>query len=251
MIEYFSRMSDKHSQQGHEPSESSLEHYNTQTNIDQILTVEVVTTNPSSLEVGSTTTTTSIVVNRTRQSPTVTFENTPTARQLARRRRRQRRRQRQRDRQIDIVHEQHQRQRRNWMPGSPPLRRQRGDNIQGQLIQTREHEISWNPSSYIDPRPQPMDSSADEALLDAYELESIDPRDIWEQQRLYEFEGFVVLEHLQQLYDELEQQQAIAAEERLQEARKEHQHELELLRLEHDDQIDFLLLQMYQPLECD
>jgi hypothetical protein len=110
-IEYLYRMSDNYSQLGHEPSESSLENCNTQTDIDQLLTVDVVTTNTSSLEV--TTTTTAIVVNSTRQIPTRKVQNTPTARQLARRRRRQRRRQRQRDHQIDIIHEQHQRQHRN------------------------------------------------------------------------------------------------------------------------------------------
>ena len=219
VIEYLYRMSDNHSQLDHEPSESSLGHCNTQTNIDEVLSAEFVTANPSPFEV-TTTTTTSIVVNRTRQIPTATVQNTPTARQLARRRRHQRRRQRQRDRQIDTVHEQHQRQRRNWMPSSPPLRRQRADHIQREPILRHLQGYFWNPPSYIDPRPQPMDSSPDESLLDAYESERIHPRDTWEQDRLHEFEGFVVLEHLQQLDDELERQEEIAAEERLQEARR-------------------------------
>lgn len=249
IIEHLYRMSDNQSQPGHEPSESSLGHCDTQTNIDQLLTVEVVTTEPTSLEVA--TTTTAIVVNRIRRIPTATVQNTPTARQLARRRRRQRRRQRQKDRQIDIVHEQHQRQRRNWLPSSPPFRRPRADHIQQEPILTPVREISWNPSRYIDPRPRPMDSPTDEALFDAYERERMDPREIWEQERLYDFEGFVVLEHLQLLNDEVEQQENIATEERLEQARRSEINELELLHIEQCDQIDFLVLQMNQPLDCD
>ena len=38
-----------------------------------------------------------------------------------------------------------------------------------------------------------------------YNLETIDPRDRWQQEQLNEFEGFVVLEHLQLLSDQTEQ----------------------------------------------
>ena len=93
-----------------------------------------------------------------------------------------------------------------------------------------------------------MDTQSDEDLLEAYESERIDPKDTWEQERLYEFEGFVVLEHLQLLEDEIEQQDIIDAEERLQEAKQYEQDELGLLHLQQSDQIDFLLLQLNQPL---
>ena len=111
--EHFHRMSHDNSQLGRVSSESSLENDHTETYIDQLLTIDIVTTDPSSLEVK---TTTAIVVNTTPLVPNGTLPNTPTTRQLARRRRRQRRRQRQRDRQIDMIHQQHQRQRRNWRP---------------------------------------------------------------------------------------------------------------------------------------
>ena len=55
-------------------------------------------------------------------------------------------------------------------------------------------------------------SLTDEIVLDAYDLERIDPRDTREQEPLYEFEGFVVLEHLQLFSDELEHQENINAE---------------------------------------
>ena len=87
-------------------------------------------------------------------------------------------------------------------------------------------------------------------LLDAYmyNLETIDPRDTWKQEQLYEFEGFVVLEHLQLLSDETEQQENIDAEERFIQVKQERHNGQELLQLEQNDRIDFLLLQINQPL---
>ena len=49
----------------------------------------------------------------------------------------------------------------------------------------------------------------------------MDTRDTWEQERLYEFEGFVVLEHLQLLSDQIEQQQNIDTEEVLEQTRQQ------------------------------
>jgi hypothetical protein len=89
VIEHLYRMSDNPSQLGRESSESSLENCKTQTNIVQLLTVDFVTTGPSSYKV--TTTTTTIVANGSRQIPAAIVQNTPTVRQRARRRMRQRR----------------------------------------------------------------------------------------------------------------------------------------------------------------
>ena len=82
-------------------------------------------------------------------------------------------------------------------------------------------------------------------------MERLGPRDTWEQERLSEFEGFVVLEHLQLLRDEIEQQQNIDAQERLEQTRHEERSEQQLLQFELCDQIDHLLLQMHQPLSYD
>ena len=87
-------------------------------------------------------------------------------------------------------------------------------------------------------------------LSDAYmyNLETIDPRDRWEQAQLYEFEGFVVLEHLQLVSDQIEQQENIDAEEQFAQDKEEERSDLDLLQLEQSEQIDFLLLQLNQPL---
>jgi hypothetical protein len=59
----------------------------------------------------------------------------------------------------------------------------------------------------------PIVVSASPAANDVYRMfvalnhtltpERIDPRDTWEQETLYEFEGFVVLDHLHLLIDEI------------------------------------------------
>jgi hypothetical protein len=90
-----------------------------------------------------------------------------------------------------------------------------------------------HPQRDRDPTQEPMESSTDEALLHTYDMGRIDPRDTWEQEPLYEFEGFVVLEHLQLLIDKIEQQENIDAEELLEQAKEEERNERELLQLEY------------------
>ena len=95
---------------------------------------------------------------------------------------------------------------------------------------------------------QSSHSPTDETLLDTYDLERKDRRETWEQEQLYEFEGFVVLEHLQLSADGIEQRENIDVEERLEDAREAEQSEKQLLQFELCDQIDFLLFQMNQQL---
>jgi len=42
-------------------------------------------------------------------------------------------------------------------------------------------------------------------LLEAYDWETMDPKHRWEQEQLNDFEGFVVLEQLSLIHNELEQ----------------------------------------------
>ena len=81
-------MSHDHSQLGRVPSESPLGNHHAEKNFDQLLTIDIVTTDPFSLEVE---TTTAIVVNTTPPVPNGTLLNTPSTRQLARRRRQRQR----------------------------------------------------------------------------------------------------------------------------------------------------------------
>ena len=81
--ERFNRMLHDNSQLGRVPSESSLGSHHTEANIDQLLIIDVVTTDSSSLEV---VTTTPIVVSATQQVPIDALQHNPTTRQLARRR---------------------------------------------------------------------------------------------------------------------------------------------------------------------
>ena len=78
-----------------------------------------------------------------------------------------------------------------------------------------------------------LESPTDEALLYAFDSKRIGSRETWEREALYEFEGFVVCAHLQLLRDEVEQQENIDAEERLEQAKEEERNEQQLLQLEH------------------
>jgi hypothetical protein len=150
-----------------------------------------------------------------------------------------------------MIHQQRQRQRQNWIPISPPRNQPYTDYTPRHRATQPLEEISWNLLGNRRAISQASYSPTSEILLDAYDLETIDPRETWEQEQLFEFEGFVVLEHLQLLTDEIEQQDNIDGEDRLAEAREEEQNERELLQLEHCDHIDFLLLQLNQPLSYD
>ena len=243
-FEHSYRMRDNDSQLGRAPSESLLDNRHTDTDITQLLTIGLMNTSQPLLEV----TTTTIAVNTTRRVQNVTPRNNPTTRQLARRS--QRRRQRQRDRQQDMIQQERQQERQRWTPRSALRDRPRTNYTQGHSGQGRLREIFGNGWENHDPIRESIDSPTDEMLLDAYmyNLETIDTRDTWEQEQLHEFEGFVVLEHLQLLSDQIEQQENIDAEERFAKDKEEERSDQELLQLEQSEHIDFLLLQLNQPL---
>lgn len=88
-------------------------------------------------------------------------------------------------------------------------------------------------------------------LLDAFDLQRIDPRDTWEHEQLYEFKGFAVLEQLKNLSDHSEHRENDDIQERLQQAKEQERGKQQLLQLEQCDPIDFLLLQMNQTLSYD
>ena len=167
-------MSDNHSQLGHVPSESFVEINHSDTNIDQLLTFDVLTADPSSSKVAPTT---AIEVTGTGRVPNNVFHNTPTTRQLARQRQCQRRRQRQRDRQQEIAHLQRQRHRQNWIPRSPPPNRPRRAYVREHRMPRRVEEVLWNLSDNRDRMSQSSHSPTDKTLLDTYDLAHIDPRE--------------------------------------------------------------------------
>ena len=108
------------------------------------------------------------------------------------------------------MHQQRQPERQRCIPRSPTHDRPRSNYTQGHGKQRHSQETFWNTSEKRDPIRESIDSPTDEILPDAYNLETIDPRDRWEQEQLYEFEGSVILEHLQLLRDQIEQQGMIS-----------------------------------------
>lgn len=91
-----------------------------------------------------------------------------------------------------MIHQQLQRQRRDWTPRTQP----RIDYTSGHSIQRGLEENSWNLLCDSDPTQEQMDSPTDDALLDEYNLKRLDPRDTWGKKQLHEFGGFVALEEL-------------------------------------------------------
>ena len=88
-------------------------------------------------------------------------------------------------------------------------------------------------------------ASPHESRLEAYALEKIDSKERWEQEQINELEGFVVLEPLALMQDEIEQLKQIDTiqtmeEEILQERQQERNNE-ELIQLEQWEHIAFLL----------
>ena len=226
-LQRFIRMCDEHSQLGRVPSEASVDNQHTDTNINQLLTMAVVTTSQPLMEVVTTT----IVVDATRAVQHVPADDNPTTRQLARRRRRQRRRQRRRDRRRDMIQQQRQRERQRWIPRSSSRDPPRVTYTRGHQRGRHSRDTFGNSWENYHSRRASADSAIEEILLDAYQSEIIDRRDRWQQEQLDDFEGFVVLEKLQLLNDQTEQQENIDAEERFAQAKEEERNDQELLQL--------------------
>ncbi|CAF1390282.1 unnamed protein product [Adineta steineri] len=239
------------------PTGSSSQNNENESNINQLLFAETITTSQSP----------SISFNMTNMIPsqipmiTNTSEhNNLSRRREGRRRRRQRNRQRRRERREALrqqqIHQQRQRQQqvqqqrrqRNTQQRHYPSRSSQRQQERYQRWQERslqwEREENRQPQrrqrpNYddrilypSDPMEEPMDEIYNEPLLEAYMWEKLDPEERWEQEQINELEGFAVLEHLEQLaliQDELEQLQQIDHIERLQE-------EEEQIQLEHWEQ---------------
>jgi hypothetical protein len=82
--------------------------------------------------------------------------------------------------------------------------------------------------------------------LAAYETENMHPKDRWEQEQIEEFEGFVVLEQLQLIYDEVEQLHDIDQTRNWFKIQKDTQNNEELIRHEQWEQLQLLHEQIKQ-----
>ncbi|KAF9761760.1 hypothetical protein NGRA_2405 [Nosema granulosis] len=183
-------------QTGHTPSEEIFDDNTNETDINQILSMELVTTSQLVILVN---TTNMIPSQRPFIGNVPTLQNQQTTRQQ---RRRQRRRERQRERR---------RQRREVERQQRQEERQRSQQERERYQRFRwmvEPEWDRDYLAYIG-FPEYMDELDHDILLEEYEWDKMGPKQRWEQEQLNEFEGFVVLEQISLMQEEIEQPPAI------------------------------------------
>lgn len=227
LLNNYFRMSTQNSQIAYTPSEALSENNQNESNIDQLLSVQIITTSQSS----------SMLFNTTNMIPSQIpmFSNTTehnhnnnnnlTQRQEGRRRRERREALRQQQ-------QEEQRRRRE-------LLQQQHRHYRPQRGRQRRHEryVRWQE------RLRQWEMEADEQYQRRQEerfnrrwhssdsfAKPMDPKERWEQEQINELEGFVVLEQIELMQDELEQLEQIDYIQRL----KEEDEQIQLEQQEHE-----------------
>ncbi len=213
-------MSANNSQIGNTPSELLFGNNENKSNLDQLLSVEIATTSQPLIQF----TTTDMIPTEIPLIPHVPETSNITRRQEGRRRRRQR----QRPSELRLQ-QQHQREQR---PRRLPSR------TWSEIDREHEYLLSRGFPEYMEEYLTP--------LLEEYVWEKMDPKTRWEQEQLYEFEGFVVLEHLALIQDENEQLHQIELLQKLQENEQQERNYDELVQLQQWEHITFLVQQLNQ-----
>jgi hypothetical protein len=227
-------MSGNNTQIGYTPSGPLLENNETESHTAQLLVAPVVTINQPVVPL----TTANMIPSQNYPIVNLQQNNNTTRRQQSRRRRRQRQRQRRREHQGTVTSQQRfQRQQANdrafnrWLDNQHEYYQRRIDR----------YNDMWE---YEDPFEEPMEETFKQRLLEAYDLETMDPKERWEQEQVYELEGFAVLEQLAQIHDETEQQNRIDAEQQFIKEEKQRRNNEELIQHEQWEQVEFLLQQL-------
>jgi hypothetical protein len=233
-------MSGNNTQVGFTPSRPLLENNETESNIDQLLIVPIVTINQPVVPL----TTANMIPSQNYPILNLQQNNNTTRRQQSRRRRRQRQRQRRREHQGAMRSQQHQQQ-QQWFQ-----RQQANDRAFSRWLDNQHEYHQRRVDRYNDmwededPFEEPMEETFKQGLLEAYDLETMDPKEQWEQEQLYELEGFAVLEQLAQIQDETEQQNSIDAGQQFIEEERQRRNNEELIQHEQWEQVEFLLQQL-------
>ncbi|CAF1463910.1 unnamed protein product [Adineta ricciae] len=173
-------MSINSSQVGQTPLEPQSSNNSSQDAIVRLISNNTISTGHPSVEISER----NMILSQIPVIPQVQHNIVLNTRQEGRRRRRQRQRQRRRERLQALRQPNHQyRRNTHW-----------------------RSDTTWD---HLDPLEEPMDEIYNEPLLNAYEWETMDPRERWDQEQINELEGFAALEYLQLIQDELEQEQNI------------------------------------------
>jgi hypothetical protein len=231
-------MSANSSQIGHTPSETLLQSNQNKSNIDQLLPEEMIITSQSLIPF----TTTNMIPS---QTPGIYNVAEPdiilTRRQLARRRQRQRRRQRKREQREERRLQQRQQRQQQEQQRLPRrhTRQQRYERRQERLRQ-RQQERGTQPK----PQPEhfnhilqyrtsfPRHMNEFEIQLELAYTAYRKEQDKWDQEQIWQIEGFAVLEQLASLQEEVEQLKQIDAAQKIIEEDQQQRIQEELIQLE-------------------
>ena len=241
-------MSGNNTQVGVTPSGPLLENNETESHTNQLLIVPIVTINQPVVPL----TIANMIPSQNYPILNLQQNNNTTRRQQSRRRRRQHQRQRRREHQDTVTSQQRQHnQQQHQQQEQQRFQRQQANDRAFNRWLDNQHEYHqrrlypyhdmWEDE---DPFEEPMEETFKQGLLEAYDLETMDPKERWEQEQIYELEGFAVLEQLAQIQDETEQQNSIDAGQQFIEEERQRRNNEELIQHEQWEQVEFLLQQL-------
>ena len=241
-------MSGNNTQVGFTPSRPLLENNETESHTNQLLIVPIVTINQPVVPL----TIANMIPSQNYPILNLQQNNNTTRRQQSRRRRRQHQRQRRREHQDTVTSQQrqHNQQQQQQQEQQRFQRQQANDRAFNRWLDNQHeyHQRRLYPYNDMwedeDPFEEPMEETFKQGLLEAYDLETMDPKERWEQEQIYELEGFAVLEQLAQIQDETEQQNSIDAGQQFIEEERQRRNNEELIQHEQWEQVEFLLQQL-------
>ena len=241
-------MSGNNTQVGVTPSRPLLENNETESHTNQLLIVPIVTINQPVVPL----TIANMIPSQNYPILNLQQNNNTTRRQQSRRRRHQHQRQRRREHQDTVASQQrqHNQQQHQQQEQQRFQRQQANDRAFNRWLDNQHEYHQRRVNRYNDmwededPFEEPMEETFKQGLLEAYDLETMDPKERWEQEQIYELEGFAVLEQLAQIQDETEQQNSIDAGEQFIEEERQRRNNEELIQHEQWEQVEFLLQQL-------
>ncbi|CAF2890513.1 unnamed protein product [Rotaria sp. Silwood2] len=222
-------MSTNNSQIGNTPAESIINNTDNEANIDQLLSVEIVITSQSSIQLNMTNmipSQTPIIPNPTPNIPNLQEDEFRRRTREARRRRRQRRSERRRQQRATRRQQNNQQRRRRRRQSTEQQYEQRSHYVyqsRWERLESRERYYDmWGSDSFEDF----MDAIFIEPLLEQYDLETMDPRQRRDQEHINVLEGMAALEQLALIQDELEQSKQINEVEQWQDEKQKQMNAL-------------------------
>ena len=205
-------MNNNKTQIANSTSETSKDNTDDEVSIDQLISVGIVTTSPVSMHLNTTNaipTRTLLISNQSRDEILIRQRE-------ARRRRRRRRAQRRREQRAERQHqEQLAQQIRGRQTANQYVQQQQYHRYSWYEEREQERQRDQERHDYIQRRSPTFneffEEVIEERLLEAYNWETMHPRDRWDQEQLYELEGIAALEQLALIQDEMNQSQHIHA----------------------------------------